>query len=122
MKPNECANIGSHVWPRYESQVFMERNVSIQRSDPTSWEAFHRVEYGRNMDAWIDCMSSLHEVAGVTDVRLAQNEGACLEIRGFKHFAGAAGEIASALLDFTAFVNRRYAERNSRTRIAIVPM
>src|SRR5687767_5285771 len=103
------------------------RRVEIQGSDLSSWEAFHSVfarefrffaEYGRNMGAWIDCMSSLHEVAGITDFRLAENEGVCLEIRGFEHFAGAVGEIASSLLACTASVNRRYAEWNTRTRIA----
>ena len=110
--------------PRY-------RDVVIDGRDLTSWESFHAVfarefrffaGYGRNMDAWIDCMSSLDEVDGVTDFRLSDEEGVSLQIRNFAEFYRTSAEIASALVECTAFVNRRYQEWNSRTRIAIVPM
>ena len=107
------------------------RRVVIDGCDVTSWESFHDVfarefrffsGYGRNMNAWIDCMSSLDEVDGVTDFGLADGEGVALELHNFEEFSRLSGEIASALLECTAFVNRRYAEWGSGTRIAIVPM
>ena len=113
------------------SELRRFRQVTIDGNQIHSWESFHDVfaraftffeSYGRNMNAWIDCMSSLDEVDGVTNFALADDEDVLLLIRNFEQFAMAAAEISGALLDCTTFVNRRYEEWNGRARIAIVPV
>jgi RNAse (barnase) inhibitor barstar len=67
-----------------------------------SWETFHDVfadvfdfpdYYGRNMNAWIDCMSDLEPVVIQID-----------------HIDSLQAEIYTALVDCAAFVNWRYTD------------
>lgn len=116
----------THVSPSTELQRC--RQVVLDGRELSSWRAFHDVfarefhffaAYGRNMDAWIDCMSSLADDGGVTSFALRENEYISLHIHNFEEFYRTSGDIASALLECTAFVNRRYESWNSRTRISM---
>lgn len=107
------------------------RTLTINGDDLRTWPGFHDAfarefrffpSYGRNLDAWIDCMSSLDESGGTTDFGLADDELVVLQIRDYEDFAEAAGEIAAALVACTAAVNRRYEELDGRARIALVPV
>ena len=113
------------------SKFLRYREVLIDGRNLSSWESFHEVfarefsffaGYGRNMNAWIDCMSSLDEVDGLANFALQDDEGVSLQIFNFEDFSRTSADIATALVECIAFVNRRYQEWNSRTRIAIVPM
>jgi RNAse (barnase) inhibitor barstar len=77
----------------------------------TSWDAFHDVfasvfrfpdYYGRNMNAWIDCMSDLEPVVVQID-----------------HFDSLQVEICAALVDCAAFVNWRCVEAGEPTIITL---
>jgi len=79
-----------------------------------SWDAFHDAFqtafgfpsfYGRNMDAWIDCMFSLHEPAdGMTTVHGTVDDPVVLEVETAEDLPQ---DIHDALLESAAFVNWR---------------
>jgi hypothetical protein len=78
------------------------------------WETFHDVFatsfgfpafYGRNMDAWIDCMTSLDDPeAGMTTVHGSASDPVVLHLDNIDSMPG---EIYSALVECAAFVNWR---------------
>jgi hypothetical protein len=78
--------------------------------------------YGKNGDAWIDCMSSLADDEPMSAVRLGADELLIIEVFGFEAFFQRLPDLAKALLSWTASVNRRYANRAVANRIALVPI
>ncbi len=67
--------------------------------------------YGRNMNAWIDCMSYLDDSsAKVTTLRLAAGQVVALELEFVDEFAKACPELFAAVVDCSAFVNWRRIE------------
>ena len=85
------------------------RRISLDASLISDWPSFQDVfadlfnfpdYYGRNMNAWIDCMSDDNICA----------EAVLLEIRGTVDFKKRLPEIFDALIDCTAFVNKRYSD------------
>ncbi|MDQ3798875.1 MAG: barstar family protein [Acidobacteriota bacterium] len=85
----------------------------------TDWASFHLVceeafgfpaYYGRNMNAWIDCMSSFE-----TDEEIIQ-----VEITDTEDFNRRLPEIFDALVECTAFVNNRYINSGESIKIASV--
>ena len=106
------------------------RTVTIDGDELGTWKGFHDAfarefrffpEYGRNLDAWIDCMSSLDESGGTTSFALADDEMVVLHIRNYEDFVEDATEISAALLTCLAVVNLRYEELDGKPRIALVP-
>ncbi|MGE0657544.1 MAG: barstar family protein [Pyrinomonadaceae bacterium] len=82
------------------------------------WPSFHNYcknvfgffeGYGMNMDAWIDCMSSLDE-GGMTKFLLGPNEMLHVEFTDTENFRKRVPEIFESFIDCSAFVNQRYAE------------
>ncbi|MEL6312233.1 MAG: barstar family protein [Planctomycetota bacterium] len=63
--------------------------------------------YGRNMDAWIDCVSDLDQGSGLTNVRLSVGETLLLELRGASGFHARMPELSRLLLECVAIVNGR---------------
>lgn len=70
----------------------------------TNWETFHTVfakdfnfpdYYGRNMDAWIDCMDDFLVESFVIDL------GNCIELKENNP------DILEAILEYSAFINHR---------------
>ncbi len=62
--------------------------------------------YGRNMDAWIDCLESLDEPGdGMTKVHAPPDGILVLAIRNAKDFAVRCPELYLDLLECSAFVN-----------------
>lgn len=101
--------------------------VTIARIDGANivdWESFHdefhRVFefpdfYGRNMDAWIDCMTSLDaEEDGMTGVHVKPGGVLTLEVANAREFKGEAPEQFNALIECAAFVNWRRIEKGDR--------
>ena len=104
-------------------------NVVLLTESIKDWKSFHSAFaqllgfpkfYGGNMDAWIDCMSSLAEDDGMSAVKLGHGESLSLQIHEFEAFARSCPEICSALLECTAFVNQRYKAAGEATRINLV--
>ena len=107
--------------------------VRLDTSVIHDWPSFHtefgRVMgfpgfYGANLNAWIDCMSSLREedAAGMARIALGPAEVLHVEIPDAEEFRRRVPEIAEALWDCTAFANRRYADYGERPAIALVPV
>ena len=84
------------------------------------WDSFHAVFaevfgfpdfYGRNMDAWIDCMTCLDDPAsGMTRVHAPPGQTVVLQLEHVTEFARRCPEQYAALIECAAFVNWRNIE------------
>ncbi|MBK7585531.1 MAG: barstar family protein [Myxococcales bacterium] len=91
--------------------------VNIDGSRITDWASFHDVFaealgfpgfYGRNMNAWIDCMTSLDDAgAGMTSIHVPPGQVLTLALDHVDDVVKRCPEIYEALVDCTAFVNWR---------------
>lgn len=96
------------------------------------WESFHDVFsaalgfpsfYGRNMDAWIDCMTSVDAAAdGLTTVTILPGEILVLEIGDPLDFRNRCPEHYAALIECSAFVNFRRCEVGEPPVLALMPL
>jgi Barstar (barnase inhibitor) len=88
--------------------------VRIDASQLRDWDAFHTIFasafgfpdfYGRNMNAWIDCMTDLgHPENGMTTVHGSETDPVVVNLTNTDR---APKEILDALVDCAASVNRR---------------
>ena len=95
----------------------MIATVSLDCEDIRDWETFHEVFaqvfgfpgcYGRNMDAWIDCVTSLDAPAdGMSNVYCAPGTALTLALDNVRDFANRCTEQYKALIECSAFVNWR---------------
>jgi hypothetical protein len=97
----------------------------------TDWDSFHDVfaevlgfpgYYGRNMDAWIDCVTHADNVeAGMIAPGLiaAPGDVLTLQMKGVADFAERCPEQYEALIECSAFVNWRRVDRGQRPIIAL---
>lgn len=91
--------------------------VTVDISVIESWDTFHTVFkealgfpdfYGRNMNAWVDCLTSLDAPEdGLTTVHAPVGGVMVLELSGAPALATRCPEIYSALIECSAFVNYR---------------
>ena len=91
--------------------------VEIDCDVITEWDSFHSVFadafgfpdfYGRNMDAWIDCMTSLDAPEdGLTTIHAP--EGGCVVLTplNLRSLAMRLPDIHAAIVECSAFVNYR---------------
>jgi hypothetical protein len=85
------------------------------------WDSFHAVfaevfgfpaTYGRNMNAWIDCMTDLDDAdTGMCGVSVEPGGAVVLQLEHVDDFAARCPEQYVALLDSAAFVNWRRIEQ-----------
>ena len=101
----------------------------LETESISDWQSFHSAcrdvfgfpdFYGKNMDAWIDCMSYLDEDAGMTRFNLAPGEGLHIEVTATESFNRRLPEIFDALVECSAFVNRRYVEDGKAPVLSLV--
>ncbi len=94
-------------------------SATLDTTTIVDWETFHAAcreafgfpdFYGRNMDAWIDCLTYLDEGDGMSRFTLAAGETLCIEVRDAESFGDRMPEQALALMTATAAVNQRYIE------------
>jgi catechol 2,3-dioxygenase-like lactoylglutathione lyase family enzyme len=95
--------------------------VHVDTSDIVDWDSFHNAFahlfgfpdfYGRNMNAWIDCMTALDaREEGLTTVHVECGDVLTLALHGVDDFSKRCPEIFEALIDCVAFVNCRRLER-----------
>lgn len=104
--------------------------VTLDFNKITDWSSFHSAcqeamgfpdFYGRNMNAWIDCMSSIDAPdEGMSKVTVTPGDSLDIILlgteAGYKHCP----EVMRELLECAAFVNQRFIEANSATRIKLV--
>jgi len=62
------------------------------------------------MDAWIDCLTYLDEEDEMSRFHLAKGEMLHIEISDTEDFNSRLPELFDALVECSAFVNRRYVE------------
>ena len=103
--------------------------VRIDARQITDWDSFHSVFaealgfpsfYGRNMDAWIDCMTDLDDPdAGMTAVHASPGGVVTLQLDGMRSLAERCPEQYHALVECSAFVNWRRVEAGEEPVIAL---
>ena len=103
--------------------------VKIDTRQITDWDSFDNVFteafgfpewYGRNMNAWIDCMSSLdYPDDGLSEIKCQVGDVVVLQLEHTDTFAAREPEMFQALLDCAAFVNWRRIERNELAILAL---
>ena len=95
----------------------------------TDWETFHAVFaevlgfpafYGRNMDAWIDCLASADSAEdGMTAITAAPGDVLTLQLEAISGFAERCPEQYAALIECSAFVNWRRIQQGQRPILAL---
>jgi len=76
--------------------------------------------YGRNMNAWTDCLSDLDDPgAGMTTVRVPPGECLSLVIDQAQDFKRRCPELFSALIECAAFVNWRRVDMGRSPMLAL---
>lgn len=91
--------------------------VKIDTSKILDWNTFHYVFsegfgfpafYGRNMNAWIDCMSYLDDPdAGMSEINCSKGDFVVIELTEAKTFKERCHEQYEAIIGCAAFVNFR---------------
>ena len=90
--------------------------VTIDCSKIHDWESFHHYFkkefgfpdfYGRNMDAWIDCMTYLDEDDEMSTIKIKNGAALTLQLQNIGSLKKRSPEIYEALLECSAFVNFR---------------
>lgn len=93
------------------------RTIHVDGTRMVDWPSFFDVFaeafgfpdfFGRNMNAWIDCMTSLDET--MSDVEVAPGELVCLALDAADVFKASCPEQYLALVECAAFVNWRRIE------------
>src|SRR4051812_34199291 len=104
-----------------------QQTVRLQTNSITDWDSFHSVFaatmgfpafYGRNMNAWIDCMTGFDD--GMTRFTVTPGELFHLEVADSKDFAQRLPEISQAFIEGASFVNSRRIERGEQPVLALV--
>ena len=104
--------------------------VTIPADQITDWDSFHSVFkaalgfpdfYGRNMDAWIDCMSYVDDPSsGMANVCVAPGGSMTLRIDDAPAFKRRCPEQYEALIECAAFVNCRRIEDGGMPVLALM--
>ena len=94
--------------------------VKINTDDIIDWDSFHDLFskkfgfpkfYGKNMNAWIDCMTSLDSPDdGMTSIHTSKGETIIIELENVSSLATRNREIYDAIIESSAFVNYRKIE------------
>lgn len=94
-------------------------NAVLVEFDATAihdWPSFHDVSaatfgfpnvYGRNMDAWIDCMTYRDDDDGMAAVNVKAGEAITIQVNGYQGLKSRCPEVADAINECVAFVNWR---------------
>jgi len=103
--------------------------LSIDTERITDWETFHDVFaeslgfppfYGRNMDAWIDCLTSVDDPdAGMSKVTVQPGAVLTLQLENVSDFASRCPELYAAVVECAAFVNWRRIEQGENAVVAL---
>ncbi len=104
--------------------------ITLPTREITDRDTFHSVcqrtfgfpaFYGRNMEAWIDCMSYLDEPeSGMSSITLKPGELLLVTVPDAEALEDRAPDTFDAFIRCTASVNRRFVERGSSARIGLL--
>lgn len=105
------------------------KTVSINARAIEGKDSFHEVFssalgfpswYGNNMNAWIDCMSSLDEPGdGLSEVKVQPGEVLVITLENADDFKRRCPKLWQDLLECSAFVNWRRIERGEAAVLAV---
>ena len=94
------------------------------------WPSFHREsqhalgfppDYGRDMDAWVDCLISLRDDVGRrVAVRIGEGEMLQLEMAEVEQVRERVPEFLETLVDAVAEVNRRFIEAGQAPAVTLI--
>src|SRR5215469_11650280 len=93
------------------------------------WDSFHTVSarelgfpafYGRNMNAFVDCLTYLDQADGMSRFSLLPGEILELRVVDSATFRQSAPEVAAAFVDAITSINRRYSDRGKAEVIRLV--
>jgi hypothetical protein len=102
--------------------------VDIQLDSVTDTLSFHKVFaeaigfpewYGRNFDAWIDCMSRLASLEPLSSVTLSDGEVLTLRLRGVTAFKARCPDLYDQLVECSGLVNRRGVDSGRGAMLAL---
>jgi hypothetical protein len=102
--------------------------VAIPASEIRDWDTFHDVFaaalgfpdfYGRNMNAWIDCLTYADEDDGMRAMVVPPGDVLTLQLAGAAEFAERCPEQYAALVECSAFVNWRRIEAGQGPIVAL---
>jgi hypothetical protein len=100
--------------------------ADVDLSPITDWESFHDTFaaalgfpdfYGRNMNAWVDCLT--YEDDGMSAFPVRPGDVLTLQLHGCKEFRARCPVIFEALMDSAAFVNWRRIKLGDRPILAL---
>jgi len=74
--------------------------------------------YGRNMNAWIDCLTYMND--GMTHFNVTPGELFHMEVADSKDFAQRLPEIFQAFIECSAFVNSRRIDAGEQPVLALI--
>ena len=93
------------------------------------WPSFHAESrekfgfpdfYGRNLDAWVDCLSGIRDNDGMSSIALASDEVLRIELVNSDSLRKKAPHILTALEECIDAVNERYGEDGERFPLQLV--
>ena len=103
--------------------------VHIDTNRIREWDSFHDVFaetfgfpgfYGRNLDAWIDCMTCLDDPeAAMSKVHVPSGGVVTIQLEHVDEFAARCPEQYRALIECVAFVNWRRLEQGDPSLLAL---
>jgi hypothetical protein len=117
------------MWPAQprSGSFRFPRTIAIPVDQITDWPTFHDVFqralgfpefYGRNMNAWIDCLTYLDD--GLSTIALAPGDHLVLRVDNPFEFRRRCPEQYGALIECVASVNFRRAERGEPPILALL--
>jgi hypothetical protein len=104
--------------------------VSLDTANINDWDSFHAESakvfgfpafYGKNLNAWIDCLTYLQDGDGLSSFTLKPGEVLTIVLPNYKHFAESQPEICLALGRSVAAVNHRYLAAGDIARLVLMP-
>lgn len=103
--------------------------VCLNGETITDWESFH-IQcqnafgfpdfYGRNMDAWVDCLSYLRDDEGMSKFRLKPNEFLQIEIAHAELLKQRLPDLLEELKFCIDGINERYQDYGEKPALALV--
>lgn len=104
--------------------------VTVNFSKISDWDTFHSVFsermgfpdfYGKNMNAWIDCMSCIDDPdSGMSSVTVKPGESLEILVLGTEIAIKNCSEVFQGFIECAAFVNQRFIDSNTNTRLQII--
>ena len=112
-----------------EGYALLMTTVRLPTSAITDWDSFHAIcqetfgfpsFYGRNMNAWIDCLTYLDLGDGMSRFHLRLGEQLIVEIPGTKDLMRRVPDVVAGLIEGTAAVNQGHIDDGKTPMITLV--